>query len=134
MDGSLISLFPTGFAGFLMDKVMFLLIASSATAALAMSIGASAQTVSRPDPANPKLEVPPVRYESAFAGYRPFRDGPVASWRESNELVEKLGGWKAFASDKVPDIPGSPGSGKEPASIAPSKAPGPAGHAGHKAP
>ena len=58
----------------------------------------------RPDPFDPKAQVPPVKYESAFGGYRPMADEKIAAWRESNELARRLGGWSAFAGGKTPDV------------------------------
>jgi len=91
---------------------------------------ALAQGTPRPDPLNSKAEVPAVRYESVFKGYRKFEDQPVTSWRGANELVNMLGGWKAFASDQVPDVPGSPAEAsgaRKPAQQQPA-----ASSAGHK--
>ncbi len=53
-------------------------------------------------------ETAATTYRPAFEGYRPFKDEPVASWRESNELVGRIGGWKAYARE---------GQGLEPAKI-----------------
>ena len=38
-------------------------------------------------------------YRSVFDGYRAFTDQPVLSWRESNDLVGRIGGWKAYARE-----------------------------------
>lgn len=38
-------------------------------------------------------------YRSAFEGYRPFADEPVRSWRETNDTVGRIGGWKAYARE-----------------------------------
>ena len=38
-------------------------------------------------------------YRPAFDGYRPFKDQPVGSWRENNDLVGRIGGWKAYARE-----------------------------------
>lgn len=96
---------------------------------------ALAQNTPRPDPLNSKAEVSALQYEPAFKGYRKFEDQPVTSWRGANDLVNKLGGWKAFASDQVPDVPDSPdgvSGARKPAQEQPAASS--AGHAGHKAP
>ena len=49
------------------------------------ALEAAAQT---PDPANGQ----PSAYRSAFAGYRPFKDQSVASWRDANREVGQIGG------------------------------------------
>jgi hypothetical protein len=38
-------------------------------------------------------------YTSAFQGYRRFSDQPVTPWRESNDLVGRIGGWQAYARE-----------------------------------
>lgn len=107
-----------------------------------------AQTSSRLDPADPGLVGAPIRYESVFKGYRSFGEEKVVSWRATNDLVQKLGGWQAFARDKVPDIPPVTAPADESAPKAPettpaqqpaSKAPvtssppaKPGGHGGHR--
>jgi hypothetical protein len=109
-----------------------------AAAALALSITSVAwgQASLRPDPADSRT-AEPVRYESAFSGYRPFSDEKIVAWRATNDLVQKLGGWRAFAQDNVPDIPRPSAPVQAPAPKRPEPAsqpatkPGSAGHAGH---
>ena len=60
-------------------------------AALAAGI-ATAQSGSRPDPANPDARVPAANYRSAFDGYRRVEDAARTSWREANEEVSRVGG------------------------------------------
>jgi hypothetical protein len=55
-------------------------------------LAAFAQTAARPDPSDPRLSAPPPAAESAFAGYRSFRDEPLAPWREVNDEVSRVGG------------------------------------------
>lgn len=38
-------------------------------------------------------------YQSALQGYRPFADEPVRPWREVNDEVGKLGGWRAYGRE-----------------------------------
>jgi hypothetical protein len=38
-------------------------------------------------------------YRSAFSGYRGFADQPVAPWRESNDTVGRIGGWRTYARE-----------------------------------
>lgn len=63
-----------------------------ASALLLGSPAALAQTGARPDPADPRLSVPAPVTESAFAGYRSFRDEPLADWRAVNDEVRGLSG------------------------------------------
>jgi len=65
-----------------------MLFALSAMAAVA----AVAQGESRPDPAAPQSAAQPLKYESAFEGFRPFQEQDVASWRDVNDEVARVGG------------------------------------------
>ncbi len=109
---------------------------SLALAIASMAVIPVAQGQARPSPdslVGKPIDAPAVAYESAFKGYRKFEDQPVASWREANDLVHQLGGWKAFAGGKVPDAPVAPAAAGEPSKT--SQPPGPpaaGGHAGHK--
>ena len=38
-------------------------------------------------------------YRSAFEGYRSFADEPVRSWRDTNDTVGRIGGWRAYARE-----------------------------------
>jgi len=61
--------------------------------ALFAPLAAFAQTAARPDPADPRLRTPPPpAADSAFAGYRSYRDEPMAPWREVNDEVGRVGG------------------------------------------
>lgn len=51
---------------------------------------ASGQSVS--NPTDPAVRVPPVRYQSVFAGFDSYREAKVASWREVNDEVARVGG------------------------------------------
>lgn len=112
----------------------------AAVAALTLSLSsiAWAQSPARPDPADPRIAGTALRYESVFSGYRPFTDEKVVSWRATNDLVQKLGGWKAFANDKVPDVPPVAAPAEAPARKSSAPAAEPAkkhdsgGHAGHR--
>lgn len=43
----------------------------------------------------------PSTYRSAFEGYSPFRDQAIRPWRELNEEVQRIGGWKAYAKESA---------------------------------
>ena len=111
-----------------------LALAYGAAASLGHIAVAQGQARPSPDPAaGKKMDAPAVAYESPFKGYRKLEDQSVVSWREANDLVHQLGGWKAFASGKVPDAPAAPAAAGEPSKT--SQPPGPpasGGHSGHK--
>jgi len=52
--------------------------------------GVNAQSRSTPDSA--AAPVAPSAYESAFKGYQPYRDEPLAPWREVNDTAGQVGG------------------------------------------
>ncbi|WP_157264206.1 hypothetical protein [Azohydromonas aeria] len=66
------------------------------TATLAVLILAPALAVAQGS-ATPAA--PQSVYRSAFEGYRPFADEPVRSWRETNDTVGRIGGWRAYARE-----------------------------------
>jgi hypothetical protein len=70
-----------------------------ASALLLGAPAALAQAATRPDPADPRLTVPAPATESAYAGYRGFRDEPPADWRAVNDEVRGLGGHAGHIRD-----------------------------------
>jgi len=62
-----------------------------AAAAIALTAG-GAHAQSRPRPDHPTAPTAPLSYASPFAGYRAFDDVPLASWREVNGEVGRIGG------------------------------------------
>ena len=75
------------------------LIAASGAMALLPS-GESPAPPARSSAASPisQGQSAPNSYRSAFERYRPFREDQ-AGWREANEEVERIGGWKAYAKE-----------------------------------
>jgi hypothetical protein len=72
-------------------------------AALLTSAAALAQVGSRPDPAphaaTATTAVPPLTYESPFARYRAYAEQVLAPWRERNDTVGRIGGWRVYARE-----------------------------------
>jgi len=50
-----------------------------------------------------------LRYVSPLASYSRYVEQPVGSWREANDQVGRVGGWRAYASEaqKEPPAEGS---------------------------
>jgi hypothetical protein len=71
-----------------MKHVFIAVIAFAAYAPLAAAQPAAGQH----DPANPEAPAPALQYESAFKGYRAYRETPLAPWREVNDEVGRVGG------------------------------------------
>ena len=40
-----------------------------------------------------------LEYRSAFERYNRFEDPPSRSWREANDTVGRIGGWRAYARE-----------------------------------
>lgn len=95
-----------------------------AAAPLAWSQSGPAGT--RPDAMDAKTVVPLATYESPFNGYRPFSEEKVAPWKDTNDTVGRIGGWRAYAKEAAPP---KPDAGSDPSGAT---QPGPAGHDGHK--
>ena len=55
-------------------------------------------------PAATETTPPALDYRSAFARYRPYADQGVSSWREANDGVGRIGGWRVYAREaRQPD-------------------------------
>ena len=73
-------------------------------------------------PTDASATVPPASYRSAFEGYRPAVEEPVADWRTLNEEVAAVGGHVGImrGAGQQPARAGTPSS--------PPKVPASAGH------
>ena len=61
-------------------------------------------TQTKPPVATPAAEMPAghataLRYESAFSRYKPYRDEKATPWREANDTVTQIGGWRVYAKE-----------------------------------
>jgi len=129
------------------------LITSLLVAAAPAAHAQSAQRTARPDPLDAKSAVPAVTYESSLAKYRRMLDGTPVPWREANDNVTRIGGWRAYAREAQqpdavpaaqgvqPSMPARPASAVQPALPSPAATGGtpppnaqPDGHDGHHAP
>lgn len=62
-----------------------------------------------------RAQAVPGAYRSALEGYQPYSEDKMVPWREANDTVGKVGGWRAYAKEAA-------------------EGQGPQGHAGHAAP
>ena len=58
-------------------------------------------------------------YKSVFTRYQSYRDQKTGSWREANDTVDRIGGWRAYAKEA-----------QQPDASAPAQADPHAGHGG----
>lgn len=86
------------------------------TLLLCAGMNAAAQTRPAPpplrdgaDPLDAKAAVASPAYRSAFVGYRATADEPKPlSWREANDLVLRIGGWRAYQREPLPGAASAP--------------------------
>lgn len=70
-------------------NLAFLLYGASAL----MSFPAIGQSsAAAPNPTDVNARAPAIKYESAFAGYAPYREEKPAPWRDVNDEVARVGG------------------------------------------
>jgi hypothetical protein len=75
------------------------------TLALAIAFPIAALAQPSPNPADPKAAAAPLRYESAFAGYRAFQEQSPAPWKQVNEEVKGVSGHAVHSAPKKDSLP-----------------------------
>jgi len=76
--------------------------ASAAVIGLLLTHSVYAQSAPAPlraDPLNAKADVPAATHRSALGGYRPAGDVKVGSWKDFNDTVARIGGWRVYARE-----------------------------------
>jgi hypothetical protein len=95
----------------MMKTFVFLCGSALATAALS----AETPTAARRDPSAAGAPVPPVQYKSPFAGFKALGDGKPVGWRQANDTVTGIGGWRVYAREaQQPDTPAPAAGAKKP--------------------
>lgn len=93
-----------------------------APVALLLGMGsAHAQNAARadnPDPLNPQAAVPALVHTSSFAAYRRHAAAEPIGWREANDTVTRIGGWRAYAREAAAESP-APASAASPGTVTP---------------
>jgi hypothetical protein len=49
--------------------------------------------------------VPSQQYQSPLKGYQPSMPGTVGSWRQANDVVREVGGWKVYLREAQAEDP-----------------------------
>ena len=96
-----------------------------------------AAKAARPDPLDPKVSVPAPSYVSSFARYRLLGDEKPVPWRDANDTVTRIGGWRVYAREAQQPDPAAaaPAAFAAPAAATNDQAkPMPARHGDHKMP
>lgn len=95
---------------------------------------ASAQTPPAADPLDAQAQVPRLTHESSLARYRRMSNEAVGSWREANDNVGRIGGWRTYLREaQQPDAPASAAGAGKPTAADKAERPArgmPAGHQG----
>ncbi|MDZ7811593.1 MAG: hypothetical protein U5L74_00070 [Ideonella sp.] len=72
---------------------------------LSTLLAAHAQSQSQPadapraDPLDAKAKVPELRYESPLASFRRLDNTTPVPWRDANDLVTRIGGWRVYTRE-----------------------------------
>lgn len=93
--------------------------AALAAALLLATAMATAQTAGgsgKPDPLNPRAEVPALRHDSALATYRGLGEAKSLGWKAANDAAQRIGGWRAYAREAA--APASAASPTQPGEAA----------------
>ena len=81
----------------------------------------------------PPAAATPAPYRSALEGYQPWSDQATAPWKESNDTVGRIGGWRAYAREANGEAAAAPPAAAGPAqSSSPPAAPRPPADARHR--
>ncbi len=64
-----------------------------------LCLGASHAFAAAGDPADASAPVPSTHYQSPFTDYRVLGDDKHVGWRDANDTVGKIGGWRAYARE-----------------------------------
>lgn len=90
-------------------------------AVVAASAAAASNAQTPPASAAP---APTVNYRSAFEGYQPFNDQQVGSWKDANDNVGRIGGWRSYAKEAQQVEGKAQGQPAEAPAAAPTQPPG----------
>ena len=94
-------------------------------------LAAAQQQPARPNPTDPAAPVPAIKHDSAFDGYRGFREEPLAPWRDANDEAARAGGHVGIVGGAGRHTPSSGSPAAKPPNSLPQSAPGSAHGAAH---
>jgi hypothetical protein len=77
-------------------------------AAWAQDAASKAFRAEAPNPLDPTAQVPRAAYVSPLAAYRRWGDDKPVPWRQANETVNRIGGWRAYAREAPQAEPPTP--------------------------
>ncbi len=107
---------------------------SVATLSIGVAAGATWADASN-GPIDAAAPVPSANYQSPFAGYRALGADQVTAWKDANDTVKNIGGWRAYATEAAKAAKATAAKSKpavvpqqlspSPESAAPAKVPAP---------
>lgn len=77
-------------------------------AVVVMAPAVAAEKPALPAVLDARAAVPPLVYRSPFGAPAGAADPAALSWREANERVARIGGWKAYAREAQQANPATP--------------------------
>ena len=87
-----------------------------ATLLTLMSAASSQTQAPAADPLDAQAKVPRLAHQSSLAQYRRMSDETVGSWREANDNVGRIGGWRTYLREaRQPDAAASAPNASKPA-------------------
>lgn len=60
------------------------------------------------DPTHAQAEVPAAQHRSAFAGYRRHTEAAPTAWKDANDTVTRIGGWRTYAREAAAPAASAP--------------------------
>jgi len=81
-------------------------------ALFASAVAAQTPTATQTTEVNPIL-TRPLQYRSLISTYEPYNDQAVRPWREANDRVQRIGGWRSYAKEVSDKTPASGDSGTD---------------------
>lgn len=84
---------------------------------LSLCVLASTSTLAAPpDPLDARAATQPLSHRSVFDGYRRLGDASAVPWREANDTVKRIGGWRSYAREAAQTPAAAPAPDARPAS------------------
>lgn len=78
-------------------------------ALLLLSTWTSFANAQAPAPAVAAPAMAPAPFRSAFDGYQPYTNEKIVNWKEANDTVGRIGGWRQYAKEaQLPAGEGTP--------------------------
>lgn len=91
--------------------------------ALALAVTTATATPAAGAQPAPQASTPAPSFRSALEGYQAFSDQAVAPWREMNDTVGRIGGWRVYAREAQQGARPAQAPAPGPAATSPSPAP-----------